>query len=267
MDDCRVAFELSRVIDADMYHHAVSPVTGVIFFRVGRDFRRRPGDRFRCPACPAQGKLLPRVDRITVADSGCGGESKLRDAADRRGIQGTRARRRLDGDVRRDATAGQPENSHCHGSRVNDPKIGTACSGIKSQRRLRLQRIFRNGRELRGVDGHWNAQNHPRETRAKKTMHRDRQCSGADRKCVRGVGGIQWLLRPAEYKDFQRGGMPAIISASFSATMMIGAFTLPEGMRGRMEPSTMRKRSTPRTRPAPSVTAISSVPIRQVLVG
>jgi imidazolonepropionase-like amidohydrolase len=69
-----------------------------------------------------------------------------------------------------------------------------------------------------------------------------------------------------EFELMVQAGIPSMYAIQ-AATMMIGAFTFPEGTRGRMEPSTMRKHSAPRTRPAPSVTAISSVPIRQVLVG
>src|SRR5690606_33048100 len=56
-----------------------------------------------------------------------------------------------------------------------------------------------------------------------------------------------------------------MVAAIFSAAMMIGALRLAEGTRGRMEPSTMRSFSRPCTRPAESVTARSSAPIRQVL--
>ena len=160
-----------------MHSHVASVATRVILFRIGRHLRRRARDRLRCSACPTKGNLLPRVDRISVAERGCCCESEPGDAADRRGIQSIRTRRRLDGDVRREATAWEPENNHRHGSRISDPQVRTACLGIESQGRLRLYRIFGNGRDLSGVDIYCNGQNHACESRAKPTMHRDRQCS------------------------------------------------------------------------------------------
>ena len=56
-------------------------------------------------------------------------------------------------------------------------------------------------------------------------------------------------------------------SAAFSASMRVGALRLPDTIAGMMEASTTRSPSVPRTRVSPSVTARSSVPIRQVPQG
>ena len=105
VDNRRILFEFSRFIDADMHCHVVSMATRVTLFRIRSYIRRRSRDRFRCATCPSQGNLLPRVDRIAVAERGCGRESKPGDAAERRGIQSIRTRRRPDGDLRRRAIA------------------------------------------------------------------------------------------------------------------------------------------------------------------
>ena len=99
VDDRRVLFEFSRFIDADMHSHVVRVATGVIRFRIRRCLRRRSRNRFRCSTCPTEGNLLPRVDRIAAAERSRSCESKSGDAADRRGIQSIRTRRRPDGDV------------------------------------------------------------------------------------------------------------------------------------------------------------------------
>src|ERR1700691_4730262 len=97
---------------------------------------------------PPQGNLLPRVDRLTVAEPGCWGESKPGDAADRRGIQSIRTRRRPDGDLRRSATPWEPEDNHCYASFISDTQIRTPRLGIESQERLRPWRIVGNGLAL-----------------------------------------------------------------------------------------------------------------------
>ena len=56
-------------------------------------------------------------------------------------------------------------------------------------------------------------------------------------------------------------------SAAFSATAMVGALVLPRGTDGKIDASTTRRPSTPRTRSSGSTTARSSTPIRHVLVG
>ena len=99
VDDRRVLLESSRFVDADMHRHVVRLATGVILFHIRRYLRRRCRDRFRCSTWPTQGELLPRVDRIAAAERGCGRESKPGDAADGRGIQSIRTRRRPDGDA------------------------------------------------------------------------------------------------------------------------------------------------------------------------
>ena len=52
----------------------------------------------------------------------------------------------------------------------------------------------------------------------------------------------------------QRGGLPRIRSAAFSAIMIVGAFRLPETMLGMIEASTTRSPSSPRTRQSGSTT-------------
>src|SRR5712691_3297892 len=58
-----------------------------------------------------------------------------------------------------------------------------------------------------------------------------------------------------------------IISAPFSAIMTTAALVLPDTTAGMIEPSTTRRRSMPRTLSRSSTTAVTSLPIRQVLVG
>lgn len=60
-----------------------------------------------------------------------------------------------------------------------------------------------------------------------------------------------------------------MMSAAFSAIMMVGAFRLPLTMLGMMEASTTRSRSRPKTRVSESTTAIGSdgEPILQVQDG
>ena len=59
------------------------------------------------------------------------------------------------------------------------------------------------------------------------------------------------------------GARPRILSAIFSAIMMVGAFRLPVTISGMIDASTTRRPCTPCTRPWPSTTAISSSPILQ----
>jgi len=85
----------------------------------------------------------------------------------------------------------------------------------------------------------------------------------ADR-CVASVGG--WYTGTP---GSTRGRRPLMMSAAFSAIMMVGAFRLPLTMLGMMEESTTRSRSSPRTRTLESTTAVGSdgEPILQVQEG
>src|SRR3546814_7843658 len=58
-----------------------------------------------------------------------------------------------------------------------------------------------------------------------------------------------------------RGSRPRMVSASFSASMMVGALRLPLTIDGMIEASTTRRDSRPCTRALPSTTAMLSVPI------
>ncbi len=63
------------------------------------------------------------------------------------------------------------------------------------------------------------------------------------------------------YTGTYSGGsaFPRIMSAAFSASMMVGAFRLPETMLGMIEASTTRSVSTPMTRQAGVTTAPSEL--------
>lgn len=82
--------------------------------------------------------------------------------------------------------------------------------------------------------------------------------------CVSSVGG--WYTGTP---TSTRGGRPLMISAAFSAIMMVGAFRFPLTTLGMMDASTTLSRSTPRTRVLESTTAMGSEgePILQVQDG
>ena len=68
-------------------------------------------------------------------------------------------------------------------------------------------------------------------------------------------------------KPGQRASADLIVSAIFSAIMMVGAFVLPETKVGMMDASTIRRACSPRTWADASTTAVASEPMRQVPTG
>src|SRR5215207_8732924 len=83
---------------------------------------------------------------------------------------------------------------------------------------------------------------------------------GASRMIGGTEGGNQPNAPADRYTQFK------MASAIFSAAISVGKFVLAHGTSGKIEASTTRKASTPRTRPWLSVTAIGSpsAPMRQL---